>query len=148
MDNQHRLVKGYRDLSQSEVDAINSIKLAEQDIGQLWQQIWDLKGVDHRCLNIAKTELQQAFSWFVRAVAQPIDVFNLELPKESFLDRLKRERDETSDRLSKLKGFFGSEMFNTLDHEAQSDLRLQADVMEQYAFILSKRYDDAVAKQG
>jgi len=147
MDNQHRLVKGYRDLSQAEIDAMNSIKLAEQDIGQLWQQIWKLNGVDHSSLMVAKTRLQEAFTWFVRAVAQPLDVFNLELPKETFLERLMRERDETADRLTKLRGFFGTEVFRLLDHEAQDDLRVQADVMEQYAFILSKRYDDAVAKQ-
>ena len=82
MDNQHKLVKGYRDFSQSELDTINSIKLAEQDIGQLWQQVAALEGVDQRALAIAKTELQQAFSWFVRAVAQPIDVFSLKLPQE------------------------------------------------------------------
>lgn len=82
MDNQHKLVKGYRDLSQSEIDAMNSIKLAEQDLGQLFQQVQAMPGVDHRCLSIAKTELQQAFSWFVRAVAQPIDVFTLQLPED------------------------------------------------------------------
>ena len=82
MDNQHKLVKGYRDLSQSEIDAMNSIKLAEQDIGQLFQQVQAIPGVDQRSLNIAKTQLQQAFSWFVRAVAQPLDVYTLTLPEE------------------------------------------------------------------
>lgn len=82
MDNQHKLVKGYRDLSQQEIDAMNSIKLAEQDIGQLWQQISKVPGVDQRMLNIAKTQLQQSFSWFVRAVAQPVDVYELQLPTE------------------------------------------------------------------
>lgn len=81
MDNQHRLVKGYRDLGQSEIDAMNSIKLAEQDIGQLWQQVRDMPGVDQRMLNIARTQLEQAFSSFVRAVAQPLDVYNLKLPQ-------------------------------------------------------------------
>lgn len=82
MDNQHKRVKGYRDLSQQEIDAMNSIKLAEQDIGQLWQQIAKVPGVDVRMLNIAKTQLQQSFSWFVRAVAQPVDVYELQLPVE------------------------------------------------------------------
>lgn len=81
MDNQHRLVSGYREFTQSELDTINSIKLAEQDIGQLWQQVRALPGVDQRCLAEAKTGLQAAFSWFVRAVAKPIDVFELVLPE-------------------------------------------------------------------
>ncbi|QEM41089.1 hypothetical protein HYP85_gp078 [Pseudomonas phage Zuri] len=75
MDNQHKLIKGYRDLSQAEIDGMNSIKAAETDIGQLWQQISQIQGVDQRMLAIAKTELQTAFMWFVRAIAQPADAF-------------------------------------------------------------------------
>lgn len=82
MENQHRLVKGYNDLSQSEIDAINSIKLAEQDIGQLFQQIKAMPGVDQRAMVLAKTGLQEAFHWFVRAVAKPLDVYELKLPEE------------------------------------------------------------------
>lgn len=82
MDNQHKLIKGYRDLSQSELDAMNSIKLAEQDLGQLFQQIKAMPGVDQRCLALAKTGLQESFHWFVRAVAQPIDVYELKLPED------------------------------------------------------------------
>lgn len=82
MENQHRLVKGYNDLSQSEIDAINSIKLAEQDIGQLFQQIKAMPGVDQRAMALAKTGLQEAFHWFVRAVAKPLDVYELKLPEE------------------------------------------------------------------
>lgn len=147
MDNQHKLVKGYRDLSQSEIDAMNSIKLAEQDIGQLWQQIGKIPGVDGRMLNIAKTELQQAFSWFVRAVAQPLDVFTLEIPEETFLDRLQRERDELNDKYQKLDMFIGSQKFFMLDAEAQSDLKFQLEVMAPYALLINKRYDDLVAKE-
>jgi hypothetical protein len=60
---------------------MNSIKLAEQDIGQLWQQVAKVKGVDPRQLAVAKTKLQEAFMWFVRAVAQPLDTFTLALPE-------------------------------------------------------------------
>lgn len=83
MDNQHKLIKGYNDLGQKEIDAINSIKLAEQDIGQLWQQIRDMPSTDPRALSIAKTKLQEGFSWFVRAVAKPLDVFELQIPEEA-----------------------------------------------------------------
>ncbi|MNQ81188.1 hypothetical protein D3C85_961970 [compost metagenome] len=83
MDNQHKLIKGYRDLSQPEVDAMNSIKLAEQDIGQLWQQIKAIPGVDQRALALAKTGLQESFHWFIRAVAKPLDVYELKLPEQA-----------------------------------------------------------------
>lgn len=82
MDNQHKLIKGYRDLSQLEIDGMNSIKQVEQDIGQLWQQIQKIEGVDQRALALAKTQLQEGFMWFVRAVAQPLDTFSLVLPED------------------------------------------------------------------
>lgn len=151
MDNQHKLVKGYRDLSQQEIDAMNSIKLAEQDIGQLWQQIAKVPGVDVRMLNIAKTQLQQSFSWFVRAVAQPVDVYELQLPdpeSETFLTRLCAERDRTVEDLGKLNAFLGSGAVSKLSLEALSDLKHQSDVMTRLAFILSKRYDDLTQKDG
>lgn len=146
MDNQHRLVKGYRDLSQSEIDAMNSIKLAEQDIGQLFQQVRALPGVDARVMAITKTKLQEAFSWFVRAVAQPLDVYELEIPAkpETFLDRLQREKDELSVKYDKLNSYLQSDAFKALGDEAQSDLRLQVVAMRDYLFILNKRYDDLV----
>lgn len=147
MDNQHKLVKGYCDLSQSEIDAINSIKLAEQDIGQLFQQVRKVEGVDQRCLAVAKTQLQQAFSWFVRAVAQPLDVYELELsvPEDNFITRLKTERDELVERLDKLGKFLASPQSDNVPAEALDDLKLQHKIMTELGFILSKRYDEVSA---
>ena len=145
MDNQHKLIKGYRDLSQAEIDSINSIKLAEQDIGQLWQQVSKVEGVDGRMLALAKTNLQDAFMWFIRAVAQPLDVFTLQLPEETFIDRLRNERDVTLGNLSKLNTFIAGELFKNIPSEVQSDLTLQSEIMTQLALILSKRYDEATA---
>lgn len=145
MENQHKLVTGYRDFSEQELDTINSIKLAEQDIGQLWQQVAKVEGVDQRCMATAKTQLQQAFSWFVRAVARPIDPFTLVLedPKpETYLTRLEAESKRTAHDLTKLNSFIGSEEFNGLGEEVQSDLREQSRILTELAFILSKRYDD------
>ena len=142
MDNQHKLVKGYRDLSQSEIDAMNSIKLAEQDIGQLFQQVRKVEGVDQRCLAVAKTQLQQAFSWFVRAVAQPLDVYELELPEETYLDRLQVERDDLNEKYQKLGIFLHSSKFLELPIEKQEDLKFQHEIMAPYALIINKRYDD------
>ena len=238
MDNQHKLVQGYRDLSQSEIDAMNSIKLAEQDIGQLFQQVRKISGVDQRMLSIAKTQLQQAFSWFVRSVAQPLDVYELELPEEvtpyaqgkilelgkvsfhvgtkeifavpmsraeynlyrgwelpadedgsdvgylveyrdggkanveghpgyvswspkdvfdkaygggapvkeeTWVTRLRDERDTTVSNLKKLGEFLASPKSDSVPAEALEDLKLQHKAMTDLAFILSKRYDEATA---
>lgn len=143
MDNQHRLVKGYRDLTQQEIDAMNSIKLAEQDIGQLFQQVRAIPGVDQRVMAIAKTQLQQAFSWFVRGVAQPLDVYELALPEETWLTRLEAERNRTVSDLEKLTAFLEGPVAQTIPAEVLDDMRAQKKVMTELAFILSKRYDEA-----
>ncbi|MDH1556861.1 hypothetical protein N5E86_20640 [Stutzerimonas stutzeri] len=75
MDNQHKKITGYRDLTQSEIDGMNSIKSLEADAGNLFKQISEIEGVDPRLLSLAKTNLQQGFMWFVRSIAKPADPF-------------------------------------------------------------------------
>lgn len=75
MENQHKMIKGYRDLSQSEIDGMNSIKSLEVDTGDLFKQISEIEGVDPRSLALAKTKLQEGFMWFVRSIAKPADPF-------------------------------------------------------------------------
>jgi len=71
VDNQHQKISGYRDLSQAEIDAMNSVKAAETDLGQLWQQIVADVTVDKRWASIAKTHFEEGFSALVRSIAQP-----------------------------------------------------------------------------
>jgi hypothetical protein len=68
---QHQKISGYRDLTQAEIDAMNSIKAAETDLGQLWQQITADVNVDKRWASIAKTHFEEGFSALVRSVACP-----------------------------------------------------------------------------
>lgn len=75
MDNQHKKISGYRDLSQSEIDGMNSIKSLEIDVGELFKQVSEIQGVDQRSMALAKTNLQQGFMWFVRAIAKPTNTF-------------------------------------------------------------------------
>ncbi|WP_176506374.1 Acb2/Tad1 domain-containing protein [Pseudomonas urethralis] len=75
MDNQHKKITGYRDLSQAEIDAMNAIKALEAQAGELFKRVSLIDGVDPRALALAKTELQQGFMWFVRSVAKPADPF-------------------------------------------------------------------------
>ena len=46
MDNQHKKITGYRDLTQSEIDGMNSIQALEADAGELFKQIGKIEGVD------------------------------------------------------------------------------------------------------
>lgn len=71
MDNQHKKIKGYRDLTQSEIDTMNSIKSKAEEVGALIEGMQSSDEFDQRWVSIAKTELQQGFMAAVRAVAKP-----------------------------------------------------------------------------
>lgn len=77
MDNQHKQIKGYRDLSQGEIDAMNQVKDMAEKVGKL---ISEIEGINHdtgghaidlRWTSIAKTDLQKGFMALTRAIAQP-----------------------------------------------------------------------------
>lgn len=72
MKDQHTKIKGYRDLSQSEVDAMNSVKALEADIAALVKQLKELPGVDSRDLALARTHFEDGCIRAVRAVARPV----------------------------------------------------------------------------
>lgn len=72
MKDQHTKIKGYRDLSQSEVDAMNSVKALEGDIAALVKQLSNLPGVNLRDLALARTHFEDACIRTVRAVARPV----------------------------------------------------------------------------
>ena len=61
MDNQHKKIKGYRDLSQSEIDAMNQIKEKAAEVGELFKDLENRPELDKRWLAIAKTDLQKGF---------------------------------------------------------------------------------------
>lgn len=71
MENQHREIKGYRELTADEIALMNEIKAKAEEVGELLAGMAITPGLDQRCVAIAKTEAQTAFMWAVRAVAQP-----------------------------------------------------------------------------
>lgn len=71
MDNQHKKIKGYRELSQSEIDLMNKIKVKGAELGELVAELQATDGLDQRAIAIGKTELQTGCMWLVRGVAQP-----------------------------------------------------------------------------
>lgn len=70
MENQHRKIKGYRELSQAEIDLMNQIKEAGNQLGELIAGL-ENKEVDKRWLAIAKTDLQKGFMALTRSIAKP-----------------------------------------------------------------------------
>lgn len=71
MDNQHKKIKGYRDLNQAEIDAMNAVKAEGVRLGILIEELRDNPELDQRWVDIAETHLQQGCMAAVRAIAQP-----------------------------------------------------------------------------
>lgn len=71
MENQHRKIKGYRELSQEEIDAMNKIKERAAEIGALIEELRASNALDQRWVSIGQTDLQKGFMALTRAVAKP-----------------------------------------------------------------------------
>jgi len=71
MDNQHKQIKGYRDLSQAEIDAMNEGKALAEQVGAWIEKLQNDSSLDQRAVALGKTNLQQGFMWAIRGIAQP-----------------------------------------------------------------------------
>lgn len=71
MDNQHKLIKGYRDLTQDEIDLMNAVKSEGVRLGELIERLRACDGIDQRWVSIGNTDLQTGIMALVRSVAQP-----------------------------------------------------------------------------
>ena len=71
MDNQHRQIKGYRELSQTEIDLMNEIKTKGAELGELIAKLRATEGLDQRWVSIGATDFQTGLMALTRSVAQP-----------------------------------------------------------------------------
>lgn len=71
MDNQHRQIKGYRELSQQEIDLMNEIKSKGAELGDLVSKLRAADGLDQRWVSIGATDFQTGLMALTRSVAQP-----------------------------------------------------------------------------
>ncbi len=71
MENQHREIKGYRELSASEIALMNEIKTKGQELGDLVSKLRGTEGLDQRWVNTGATDLQKGLMSLTRSVAQP-----------------------------------------------------------------------------
>jgi hypothetical protein len=71
MENQHRSIKGYRELSQVEIDLMNVIKEQGVRLGELVEALKNNADTDKRWVSIGATELQQGLMALTRSVAKP-----------------------------------------------------------------------------
>ena len=71
MENQHRAIKGYRELSQDEINLMNEVKEVSAKIGELVEKLRAAPGLDQRWVSIGATDMQTGAMALVRAIAQP-----------------------------------------------------------------------------
>jgi hypothetical protein len=70
MDNQHRIIKGYRELSQDEIDLMNKIKVHGEQLRLLVEEL-RATGADTKWLGMGEEKLQIGVMCLVRSVAKP-----------------------------------------------------------------------------
>lgn len=71
MENQHRRIKGYRELSQEEIDLMNEIKAKGAEMGELVEKLRAADSIDQRWVSIGATDFQTGLMALTRSVAQP-----------------------------------------------------------------------------
>jgi hypothetical protein len=71
MENQHRQIKGYRELGAEEIALMNEIKSKGAELGELVAKLRATSGLDERWVGIGETRLQMGLMALTRAVAQP-----------------------------------------------------------------------------
>lgn len=71
MKDQHEKIKGYRDLSQEEINLMNEGRVLAEQCGEFIAKLESNNQADQRNVALGKTNLQQGFMWTIRAVAKP-----------------------------------------------------------------------------
>lgn len=73
MENQHKKIKTYRDLTQEEIDLMNEIKDLESQVSDMCKKVATVAHVYEPLNDLyeARTKLQIGFMLLVRAVARP-----------------------------------------------------------------------------
>lgn len=71
MDNQHRKIIGYRELTQRDIDDMNKVKELGKFIGALVEEMENDPSLDKRWLENGKMELQKGLMSLTRSIAQP-----------------------------------------------------------------------------
>ncbi len=71
MDNQHREIKGYRELNAEEIALMNEVKSKGAELGELVAKLRAIEGLDQRWVSIGATDLQTGLMALTRSIAAP-----------------------------------------------------------------------------
>lgn len=72
MENQHRQIKGYRELSQEEINLMNEVKAKGVELGELVAKVKAHTETDQRWASIGATDFQTGLMALTRAIAKPL----------------------------------------------------------------------------
>ena len=65
------MIKGYRELTDTEINDIEAIKSMAEAVGHMVERMNDATVFDQRWVAIAKTDLQKGFMALVRSTTKP-----------------------------------------------------------------------------
>lgn len=71
MENQHRQIKGYRELTADEISLMNEIKEKGAELEALVYRLRNTDSLDQRWISMGVTDLQRGLMALTRGVAQP-----------------------------------------------------------------------------
>lgn len=71
MENQHRKIKGYRELDEAEIALMNEVKAQGVALGELVEKLRDMQSNDQRWVAIGEINLQTGLMALTRAIAKP-----------------------------------------------------------------------------
>ena len=71
MENQHREIKGYLELNETEIALMNCVKEAGAHLGTIVDSLRANKDLDQRWVSIGATDLQTGLMALTRAIAKP-----------------------------------------------------------------------------
>lgn len=71
VDNQHKKITGYRDLTSDEIAFMNQAKALAIEVGVLCDEVAKYDLADKRWAAIGRTDLQKGFMSLIRAIARP-----------------------------------------------------------------------------
>lgn len=71
MDNQHRQIKGYGELSAEDIALMNEVTTKGAQLGDLVAKLRASPGLDQRWVSIGATDIQTGLMALKRGIAQP-----------------------------------------------------------------------------
>ena len=71
MENQHREIKGYRELDEQEIALMNEVKAKGAELGELVEKLRGMASLDQRWVSIGATDFQTGLMALTRSIAKP-----------------------------------------------------------------------------